>query len=72
MLSVGDWHCKRRGRAEYEKFVSQFAIDKFSAHAFVAGAEEVRERPLRGAGLAFTHPICYSIAICLNRRLAFV
>jgi alpha-L-fucosidase len=44
IYSVGEWHCqqhwrKRMSRAEYEKFVSQFAAEKFSADAFVDVAE---------------------------------
>ena len=44
IYSVGEWHCqqqwrKRMSRAEYEKFVSQFAAEKFNADAFVDVAE---------------------------------
>ena len=44
IYSVGEWHCqqqwrKRMSRAEYEKFVSRFAAEKFDADAFVDVAE---------------------------------
>ena len=44
IYSVGEWHCqqqwrKHMSRADYEKFVGQFAAEKFSADAFVDVAE---------------------------------